>query len=90
MISPVLILTHEESFVVFSLPCPAEEESDREALMAPGIQPGSTHHNKQPKQRSNLTHSACCRRHVMPTQITHSKHTPLIKIKPEKSQGVLP
>jgi len=41
---PVAISTHEP-VVVFDLPCPAEEGSDRAAWWAPGIQPGSTHHS---------------------------------------------
>lgn len=33
------------------------------------------------KQAVNLTHSPCCRRHAMPTKVTHSRHTSPIKKK---------
>lgn len=37
-----IIPTHEP-FILFSLPSPSEEESDRTALVAPGVQPEPNH-----------------------------------------------
>lgn len=42
---------------VFLLPCPAEEESDKAALGAPGAQPGSAHHSMVPT--SGLQGASC-------------------------------
>lgn len=41
---PAFISTHK-TFVLFPLPCLAEESRDKAALVAPGVQPQSTHLN---------------------------------------------
>jgi len=46
---PVLILTHE-SFVIFSLPCPAEEVSDRVALVGTWRPARLNHHSRSQMQ----------------------------------------